>query len=735
MGARLELRHGRVAEADRIAGGSADALVVDIPSIGAKIRSKGNLYLLVSASRADGRAHEATRMIAESIRRDYYYDESAGIPVILEKAIRAADRKVRGLRDAAGTPPGAYGVAVAVIRQGELYVASIGETDVYLVRAARLLMPDQTPSPGLPAEEGLRIDVWRGELAVGDAIVLVARNVTQTVGTEELKTAVVSLHPQSAAEHLHHLFVAAGGEGPDGLIAVEATEPSATRPDRRLGAPSGATDPAAIALPPDAPAAPVGGSALSRRAAALADRAIGMLPRRSTDIRRVAPSVSERERRRRIATSLLGLLTVVLVLGLGIWLFPQGKEDRIVNLTTGERAWVEAKEKGDRGTELVATDPDAALDLCREAWRAIDRAGDGGVSQEVIAPVAQTITGCLDRLHAVRRLRATQVLATDGMQPTALVQGPDGNPFFIDRTAGAVWTTGQRPGSGRIAVREGDGSGRIIVAKPHLLATGGVDLLILDDLGQVWRWRTAGSGTLTEVRKPGDPVLDASVTVMETYLINAASNFYNLYITDPRAQQIHKYVPTGDGTGFADVQPYLAATNEDVSAFLDFVVASSLYTLDGANLVRHYQGRVQDDFALAIPPDDGDLRPGHDYRFVTLHDERFYIWDARWERIVVFAADSGRYIEQWQAAPRVPSLADVRGFYIDAPEKEKGTADLIWVTPTGLYRSPLADDPEGRLTGVSTPEPDATRKPRRTPEPDATKKPRRTPRPEASPAP
>ena len=70
-------------------------------------------------------------------------------------------------------------------------------------------------------------------------------------------------------------------------------------------------------------------------------------------------------------TSLLGLLTVVLVLGLGIWLFPQGKEDRIVNLTTGERAWVEAKEKGDRGTELVATDPDAALGLCREAWRAM----------------------------------------------------------------------------------------------------------------------------------------------------------------------------------------------------------------------------------------------------------------------------------------------------------------------------------------------------------------------------
>ena len=39
---------------------------------------------------------------------------------------------------------------------------------------------------------------------------------------------MLTLHPQSAMEHLHHRFVAAGGAGSDGAIAFEATEVSAT---------------------------------------------------------------------------------------------------------------------------------------------------------------------------------------------------------------------------------------------------------------------------------------------------------------------------------------------------------------------------------------------------------------------------------------------------------------------------------------------------------------------------
>lgn len=731
MGARLELRHGIVPDTDRIAT-SADTLAVEVPVIGSKIRSKGNLYLLVTAPAGSQRALEATRTVAESIRRDYYYDESAGIPVCLEKAIRTANRRLRSMRDPLGTE-GTVGLAAAVVRQGELYVTAIGDADAYLVRAARLLMPDQAGSPGLPAEEGLRIDVWRGELVVGDAILLVARNLTETVGTEELKNAVVTLDPQSAAEHLHHLFVAAGGDGPDGVLVVEATEPSASRTERRPLPPPGRTD--AYAELPGGPLPGVDtvagaagavtgavsgiGERLSGAVAAVADRMLGAMPRRSTSARRVAPSVAGRERRRRIASALLSFLVVVLVLGIGIWVFPQGKEDPVVSYSTGERAWLDAKEQADRGTSLLDTDRDAALTACQDAWASIGRARDGGVGEDVLADVTQVTSDCLDEVHNIRRLRAQLLASTEGMEPTSLVRGPEGDPYFIDRTGQAVWRVDPRTGKGSIEVKEGDGSGRVIVAEPRFLATGGVDLVMLDNKGTIWRWRTAGTGTLIELRKPDDPVLGDNVTILKTYLTDPAANLYYVYAADPTAAQIHRYQLAGDGIGFSEADGYLVAQNEDVGLFRDIFVSTSLYTLDGDQVVRHYQGRVQDDFKLATPPDDGDIHPGHDYRFLTGTDDRFYIYDAKWDRIVVFDKETGAYREQWQSAAKVPPLEDLRGFYIEPSGRDRVPPDLFWITTTGLYRSPLDDDPGGKLTTAETPPP------RRTPAPEKTKKPGR----------
>ena len=48
-------------------------------------------------------------------------------------------------------------------------------------------------------------------------------------GPDELKDAMVTLHPQSAMEHLHHRFTLADGHGSDGALAIEATEVSPTR--------------------------------------------------------------------------------------------------------------------------------------------------------------------------------------------------------------------------------------------------------------------------------------------------------------------------------------------------------------------------------------------------------------------------------------------------------------------------------------------------------------------------
>ena len=89
MAARLQLKLGLVAEHDRLPD-SPDTLVVVEPAVGSVARTKGHLYLLVTSRVSSRHALEATRLAAETIRNEYYYDESAGIRVCLQKAIATA---------------------------------------------------------------------------------------------------------------------------------------------------------------------------------------------------------------------------------------------------------------------------------------------------------------------------------------------------------------------------------------------------------------------------------------------------------------------------------------------------------------------------------------------------------------------------------------------------------------------------------------------------------------------
>ena len=238
MAVRLQMRLGVVAESDRLPD-SPDRIVVVEPSVGSVARSKGSLYLLVTGAASNGRLRDATRIVAEAIRDQYYYDESAGIRVCLVKAITASNKRLAHQRerlgialDEAGNGP--IGVAVAIVRSNELYVATVGPAEAYLIRQARLsTLPDPHRERGLPAND-LEPEVWRGEIGVGDSLVLISPNLVAKLGPDELKDAMLTLHPQSAMDHLHHQFVAADGSGSDGALAVEASEVAATTKQRTL---------------------------------------------------------------------------------------------------------------------------------------------------------------------------------------------------------------------------------------------------------------------------------------------------------------------------------------------------------------------------------------------------------------------------------------------------------------------------------------------------------------------
>ena len=699
MATRLEITHGSISERDRLPT-SADTLSVTRPTTGSKTRSKGVLFVLVGSTIPGPRTREATKLVADTIRHEYYYDESAGVPVCLEKAIKSADRRLRSSREGAGLPPGSLGVAAAVIRNNELYLATLGAAEAYLVRAARLLMPDRNAAAGLPSDEGRSVDVWRGEIYVGDALAMVSRNVTETVGTEELKSAVLTLHPQAAVEHLHHLFVASGGAGSDSIIAVEAKEQTSRFHGR-------ATPPAADGygdLPAPGPehfgasAAGIAGALGSLR-----ERFWEAMPRREALAHEVSATASRAEVQRRAAMGLLALVVVVFLVGLVLAFVPRGSDVRELDRVAGsDTALASALDFANRADNLLTTEPETALEYYREAWSEVRQARGTGLAAPALDELEARVRTGLDALYGARAPVIERISALpEGSDPAYLVEDPRGGAVYIDRATGTVHRASTD--SGRIAdiIREGDkqkGTARTI-GEPMQLAAAGPDVVIVDDKARPWRWRpsnSAGAGTLAQLTLQGRAGFEADHGDVEAY--DPAVGDYRMYVAEPSFNQIMRYQQTFDGSSFQEPSPYLASQATEVAAFEELYIDFDVYTLFENTLRRHVYGRWDGNFAIALPPDDADLRPGHDYRLLdgsgrSTSNGRAYLYDALHGRVVGFSKVDGSYLGQWQPPGEGDEMDDVRGMYViegGMVRKGKRKDDtLVWVTPAGLYRTTL----------------------------------------------
>ena len=102
MAVRLQMKLG-VDRRARSRPDSPDTVVVVEPSVGADRPHQGPpLPDRDLDGRQPARAPEATQLAAETIRSEYYYDESAGIRVCLEKAIRSANKRLSHQRERLG---------------------------------------------------------------------------------------------------------------------------------------------------------------------------------------------------------------------------------------------------------------------------------------------------------------------------------------------------------------------------------------------------------------------------------------------------------------------------------------------------------------------------------------------------------------------------------------------------------------------------------------------------------
>jgi hypothetical protein len=718
MAVRMKVQLGVVADADRLPDSADSVLVVD-PTTGSQARSKGSLYLLVTSRLTGPRVRELTAATATAIRDAYFYDESAGVRVVMEKAIRSANKRLAHHRDRLGgrDDDGPIGIAMAVVRGSELYVATAGPAEAFLGRGARLsTLPDPDRERGLP-HENLAVSVWRGEMNVADQLVLVSSNVVDRVGTDALAQAMVTRHPQAAMELVHQAFIEAAGSGSDAILAIEASEiptaaagraPAAARPAEPLaGTPDRSPIPLADEVSGGAATVAGGARSAGRAAGGIVERAVitvqNALPRRSASYTRVGSTSARHETQRRAAVALLALVLVVGGLGVAVWIAGGARPpENVASLTTGQKALAEAEENlatvFGPGVDLIANDPEQALELLTATTTRLDEAEAGGIPTTTTAPLRRQAAAGLDRLYGVVEVHSTEAFSFAGAETSAdlggLVWGPDGAPYVLDRATKAVYRLDLKGDKAQAVLTAGQKASGATVGEPRLMAVGGPDLFILDDKNTLWRWRPSndkGKGTLIRLKVNNAAALGEDLSVMATYCRNAPDcDLNNIYLVDPSEQMVWAYRPAADGSGYPGAADAWLKAPRDVAAVTDLLIDGDLFVADGGTVVRFASGGETDWKAEA--PGDEILRDAPTYRLIASASPRregtLYGYDAANDRVVALVKSDGEYLEQFRAATGQPGFGSLRGMYV-RPGIEDGPATMWWIDGTSLYETVL----------------------------------------------
>jgi len=725
MAVRLYMNLGLLAESQRLSD-SADTIVVVEPNIGSTSRTKGSLYLLVTGS-GGRRLREATKIVAERIRDDYYYDLSAGIAVCLRKAVRAANSVLLHSPERPQVGPGEpspIGLALAVVRGNELYVAMIGPAEAYMVRQARLLtLPDTSPEAGLPDEDLDGPEVWHGEITAGDCLILMSPNVTRRIGLGPVQDAVLQLHPQAAVEQIHRQFGAGslGSTGGDGILLLEATEVAATHKaaplkpvwpsDSMAGAPERSPIPLAdtvqggvAAVQTTARHAQVAADSWLRRGVyGLFDR----MPQRPMSRGRVTPMTVRRERQQRAAVAIIGLLAVITLIGSTMWfLSGTGHGDEVDHQETAQHAFQQVQSDLDavigNGRDLMSSDPASAYQYYQDAWNELRIAQQNGYPAEYLADSQALVLAGLDRYYHVSVVQPQVVVtfSTDDLE--GLVLGPDGGAYVLDNTDNTVYRVNLATGATLAEVKAGQQArSGATVGNPRLLTTGGGDVIILDATNSLWRWHpapgnTAGVGSLIPVNIPGNVTWGIGARAIGTFIVNAAQNQYNFYIVVPSQRQIIKYTPAPDGSGYPPGSSVnFLSVAQDVSKVDDMYIDGQIYLVDDGTITQYELGQAKG-WSVDPPPDSvgpAALRPLPVYTRLTADNSAegqgtLYAYDVKNRRIVAILKKDGSVVGEYMVPANTAWFTALTGMFV-IPGTGGAPPTLYWTEASSLMKAVL----------------------------------------------
>jgi hypothetical protein len=704
------------------------------PSVGAQARTKGSLFLLAQLTGGSPALAKATRETLDAIRRDYYYDLSAGVVVSLAKSLAGANRRLFHGRKRLGIPRrSGVSIVAVVVRGREAHVAKLGPASAVIVRDGRMY---EVPPPPAVTEEDPRIRrrrvaatlgealevepyTWHGALAPDDRIALVSRHFAHTVGVDELKRALGVMRPAQAVEHLQHVFTIRGGSGSDGILAIEVTELPSTATTHHLepvhpaepfaGLPDQSPVPLADAigrgLHRAGDAAEGAKSAFGRGLLTVMSWVLAFVPHRGPEYPRSIPRTAEREQGRRRRIGLAGMVVVAGILAVGstVAALPSARPtDAIPRASIARESIAEAVELvravEDRvdGADLVDRDPEQAVELLAAAHAAVERATSVGVVEAQLASLQRRIDRRLDALYQVARVDVGDPVvdlaaSLDDVEATDMVAASDGSLWILDSGRGRIVRADPADGSAAVlyragqALETGDTPG-----DPWLIATAATDVVVID------RQRTAWRIDLAERVPRRMPLAGAELISSETTLVAAIQHrppleIFNLYLVDASSGTIHRWSPPAViPVTYPDAaEPFLTEVPDlDPRQARDLRVDVNAWLLHADTVTRIDFGspRDQADYSLDRPPDAG-MRPDLDYRLLdgaTVGDrDLLYVYDAANDRIICFQRADGAFVRQWLAGAQ-GGLDDVRGLSVTSVSDGPPVAYLL--TADGVRR-------------------------------------------------
>ena len=427
----------------------------------------------------------------------------------------------------------------------------------------------------------------------------------------------------------------------------------------------------------------------------------------------------QRARRRRSAAL---LLAAVLVAGVG------GATALVLNGSTPEldsaakaREALRSAEIGitealDPQTNLLVNDPARVKSLLLAAVANLNLAEAGGSPLTQTTLLRAQATETLNKIFLVNTLTPIGLFDFQAAGATveiqAVVQGPDGLPYVIDKVTGAVYRIDAARGRATVVYQPGFDLYDTRTGRALLLTAAGPDLVVFDASSNLWRWRPsdgAGKGTLVKLRVRDGELWGSDVKAIIGFAADSGTGLYRLYVVDPSARQILRYQPAPDGTGYPATPTAYLINPMSLGAMTGIAIDGDVYMTSGG-VLRRYSGGAPDDWS---PAEIGDelLRPLLTPTLLMSTGASrtgiIYVWDSSAHRVIAYSkASSGAMLAQYTISDGADSVGEILGGYI-LPAADGGAPTFVWAE-AGRVRSAVLGKPVTQEPGASadpTPDP------------------------------